>query len=137
MGVSADAPYNDIAYKLVQYGGRPVLKLSSGKRTLAGEKQVYRVLTAGRLAGDTIGLRGETLNGEPLLRAVMKGGQRVAAPEPLTASQERFRAELALLPDLHKALESPPEYPIRLSRALEEAQERVIHEVREKELGES
>jgi nicotinate phosphoribosyltransferase len=31
MGVSADAPWSDIAYKLVEYDNRPVLKLSTGK----------------------------------------------------------------------------------------------------------
>ncbi len=31
MGVSADAPWFDIAYKLVEYDERPVLKLSTGK----------------------------------------------------------------------------------------------------------
>src|SRR5919108_943021 len=31
VGVSADAPYLDTAYKLVAYGGRPVMKLSPGK----------------------------------------------------------------------------------------------------------
>jgi nicotinate phosphoribosyltransferase len=137
MGVSADAPYNDIAYKLVQYDGRPVLKLSSGKRTLAGEKQIYRSVVEGRLAGDTIARRDETLPGEALLRPVMRGGRRVASPEAVTAAQGRFLEELARLPERHKVLENPPEYPVYLSRALEETQDRVIHDVREKELGES
>jgi nicotinate phosphoribosyltransferase len=35
MGVSADAPSLDSAYKIVEYDGRPVLKLSSGQSTLA------------------------------------------------------------------------------------------------------
>jgi nicotinate phosphoribosyltransferase len=137
MGVSADAPYTDIAYKLVQYDGRPVLKLSTGKRTLAGEKQVYRAVAEGRLAGDTIALRGEALPGEALLRPVLRGGRRVAPPESLAVVQARFAEELARLPDAHKALESPPEYPVHLSPALAEYQERVVHDVREKELGES
>jgi len=42
MDVSADAPYLDMAYKLVHYGGRYVLKTSPGKETWTGEKQVYR-----------------------------------------------------------------------------------------------
>ena len=42
MGVSADAPYFDCAYKLVKYAGRPVMKLSTGKVTLVDKKQVYR-----------------------------------------------------------------------------------------------
>ncbi len=77
LGTSADAPSMDMAYKLVRYEGRPVLKLSSGKVTLADEKQVYRRSNAeGAFVGDTIalrpsteGLRHETLQdaGEPLL----------------------------------------------------------------------
>ena len=33
MGVAADMPYLGMAYKLVQYDGRPVMKLSTGKAT--------------------------------------------------------------------------------------------------------
>src|SRR6185436_9082059 len=33
MGMSADAPWADMAYKLVEYQERPVLKLSTGKRS--------------------------------------------------------------------------------------------------------
>jgi nicotinate phosphoribosyltransferase len=40
IGVSADAPYLDTAYKLVEYDGRPVMKLSTAKVTLPGPKQV-------------------------------------------------------------------------------------------------
>src|SRR5262245_8300057 len=41
MVVSADAPYLDMAYKLVEFGGRPTMKLSAGKATLPGRKQVW------------------------------------------------------------------------------------------------
>ena len=40
MGVSADAPYLDSAYKLAAYDGRPVMKLSAGKTSPPGAKQV-------------------------------------------------------------------------------------------------
>ena len=42
MGVSADAPSLDSAYKLVEYAGRPMLKLSEDKATEPGRKQVFR-----------------------------------------------------------------------------------------------
>ena len=48
MNVSADAPYLDMAYKLVRYDGRDVLKLSPGKVTWPGEKHVYRLRGADR-----------------------------------------------------------------------------------------
>ncbi|AOT62276.1 MULTISPECIES: nicotinate phosphoribosyltransferase [Streptomyces] len=42
VGTSADAPYLDSAYKLVEYGGAPVMKLSTSKITSPGRKQVFR-----------------------------------------------------------------------------------------------
>lgn len=55
VGVAADAPALDAAYKLVEYDGRPVMKLSSAKMTTPGRKQVFR--RPGR--PDVIALRGE------------------------------------------------------------------------------
>ena len=64
MGVSADAPYFDIAYKLVKYSGRPVMKLSTGKVTLVEKKQVYRHYNGqGQLSRDVIALRQEEVAG--------------------------------------------------------------------------
>ena len=54
MGVSADAPYVDSVYKLVEFDGRPVLKLSAGKATAPGRKQVWRGPD-----GDMLALRDE------------------------------------------------------------------------------
>ena len=54
MGVSADAPYLDSAYKLAVYDGRPVMKLSAGKASPPGAKQVYRGPD-----GDVLALREE------------------------------------------------------------------------------
>ena len=39
-GVSADAPYVDSVYKLVEYDGGPVMKLSSEKASAPGRKQI-------------------------------------------------------------------------------------------------
>ncbi len=41
-GDSADAPYRDSAYKMVEYDGRPVRKLSSVNVTAPGPAQVFR-----------------------------------------------------------------------------------------------
>ena len=82
MGVSADAPFVDSVYKLVEYAGRPVLKLSADKATAPGAKQVFRTVRGGRLAGDVIGLRGEPppSGTEPLLTQAMTGGARLGPP---------------------------------------------------------
>jgi nicotinate phosphoribosyltransferase len=58
VGVSADSPYLNVVYKMVRFDNRDVRKLSPGKVTLAGAKQVFRKLGAdGRFQDDVIGLR--------------------------------------------------------------------------------
>ena len=137
MGVSADAPYTDMAYKLVSYGGRPVLKLSSEKETLVCDKQVCRAKAGGRITGDSIALRTEQPEGEPLLKPVMRGGERLEEPEPLAVIRDRFREEFAMLGDEYKTLGLPGTYPVRLTDKLTKLQEKVVHKVRVRELGES
>ena len=138
MGVSADAPFTDMAYKLVQYGDRPVLKLSSGKKTLVGKKQVCRKGTSEGLTEDTIALRDESaLDGEPLLKPVMSRGRRLEGTRPLRGVSDDFQREFERLEGRFKALEKPDTFPVSLSSGLEALQEKVVHKVIEKELGES
>ncbi len=94
MGVSADAPYVDSVYKLTEYDGRPVLKLSTKKATAPGRKQVFR-----SEHGDVVGLRDEDLPGERLLVQAMEGGRRVSPPDPISVMRARFEADLAALPE--------------------------------------
>lgn len=105
MGVSADAPALDSAYKLVAYDGRPVLKLSQGKGTLPGAKQVFRRPT---ITDDVIGLRGEPVppGATPLLEPVMVGGRRTA-PDGLDAARARFERDLGELPAGARRLTDP------------------------------
>jgi len=77
------------------------------------------------------------MEGEPLLHPVMKDGKRLESSEPLEAIQERFKEEFAALDDIYKALKQPEEFPVHLGPDLEKLQTKVVHEVIEKELGES
>jgi aminobenzoyl-glutamate transport protein len=81
MGVSADAPWLDIAYKLVEHDGRPILKLSTGKVSSPGRKQVFRFVDdQRRFKRDLIALRSEAFEGgEPLLKKVMEQGKILGA----------------------------------------------------------
>jgi nicotinate phosphoribosyltransferase len=126
-----------MAYKLVQYDGRPVLKLSTGKKTLVSEKQVFRNKRDGRIIEDTIALREEKMDGEALLKPLMKGGKRLQPTEPLDTIQERFKEEFGALEEPYKVLRDPDQFPVKLGRELEALQKEVVHEVIEKELGES
>ena len=126
VGVSADAPWTDMAYKLVRYGSRPVLKLSTGKASLPGEKQVFRLRDgSGRMVEDVIALHGEgepdagNLSSEPLLQQVMREGRVVEAPPGLDEVRERLRRDLESLDDGVKVLRDPVLYPVGLSPRLE------------------
>jgi nicotinate phosphoribosyltransferase len=90
LATSADAPYLDVVYKLAAFDGRPVLKLSVGKETWPGAKQVWRVRDAEESFFDTIGLSNEDppAGGMPLLEVAMAGGHRLGA-ESLEGARER------------------------------------------------
>ena len=126
IGVSGDAPWTDMAYKLVRYGERPVLKLSAGKVSLPDAKQVFRFVEAGQLHHDTIATYDEHMNdAEPLLKLVMANGH-VTAPFPaLPEIRERFRDEFARLDEKYKALEEPPAYPVLTSPNLKRLSEQI------------
>ena len=133
MGVSGDAPWLDIAYKLVEYGGHPVLKLSPGKISWPGKKQIFRQRNSqGQSQGDIIGLRDENLLGmEPLLHKVMDRG-KVVPPQPtLDDSRTTLRQEFASLPESVKAIRDPSSYPVKftpkLSALLEQIGQEITH----------
>ncbi len=131
MGVSADAPWLDIAYKLVDYNRRPVLKLSTGKITLPGTKQVFRsTQRQGQLKSDLIGLRDETHRGaEPLLKKVMENARKVAPLPSLKEIRANFLEEFGHLDDRHKSLRSPALYPVELSPRLKDLQQEIQEQI--------
>jgi nicotinate phosphoribosyltransferase len=115
VGVSADAPYLDSVYKLVEFEGRPVLKLSAEKSTEPGRKQVLRSED-----GDTIALRDEPAppGTEPLLVPVMLGGERAGPPRTLETARHLFEADLAGLPEPAARIANPEPLEAAFSDAL-------------------
>ena len=116
MGVAADAPYLDSAYKLVEYDGRPMLKLSAAKASAPGRKQVFR-----SVAEDVIGLRDEHVPPamEPLLVPVMEKGRRTGPARPLATARARFEADLARIPEAVTRLVDPETRVAGSSEALD------------------
>ena len=106
MGVSWDAPSLDSAYKLVAYDGRPVMKLSPGKATDPGAKQVHR---GPSITADLLTLADEPApeGTEPLLLPVMSDGRRTGPPDTVARARERLARDLARLPREAKALVDP------------------------------
>lgn len=121
LGTSADAPYVGGVYKLVEDSGGPKMKTSTGKVTLPGRKQVFRLATDGGSERDVIALHDEpAIGGHPLLRPFMRDGRRVGHPEPLSDARERCRAAVAALPERLRRLEDAAPYPVERSPALAE-----------------
>ena len=118
--VSADAPSLEIVYKLAAYAGEGRMKLSPGKSTLPGRKQVFRVMEGGRAVRDVVALDGEDVPGEPLLRPVMRGGVRLDAGRvPLVEARRFAREAFDRLPPEIRALGPAPEpYPVHVSPGL-------------------
>ncbi len=139
MGVSADAPYLDIAYKLVEYEGRPILKLSTGKKTWIGKKQVYRFYGAhGKMNFDRVCLLDSARQeGEPLMELVVKGGQSVRAPESLLEIRARFSNEWRRLPEKLQAIHPGQVYPVEVCQSLKELDSKTALLKRREEVEES
>ncbi|ORA79988.1 nicotinate phosphoribosyltransferase [Mycobacterium malmoense] len=113
--VAQDAPALDMAYKLVEYEGTGRTKFSSGKVIYPGRKQVVRRLADGLFAGDTIGMPGEHLDGEPLLVPVMKNGRRLPQRN-LQESRNWARQQVDRLPPQLRSLEATGwSYPVDVS----------------------
>lgn len=119
MGTSADAPWTDMSYKLVEFEARPMLKLSPGKASWPGRKQIFRQRDGkNMLARDVIGLREEQLPGEPLLKEIMRGGKVVSPCPALSEMREGFASEFAALPGGCKAIRNPIPYSVEFSPRL-------------------
>lgn len=133
LDTSADAPYLDCAYKLVEYAGHPRRKRSEGKATWPGRKQVYRLYehhgNSRMIRSDTITTVGDPQEGEALIAAFMQGRERVIPAEPLACARERTMAQLDSLPEHLRMLADEPSYPVHISPALEALARKADQEV--------
>lgn len=120
LGTSADAPSIGGVYKLVEDEKGYRVKLSTGKATLPGRKQVWRSLDLdGQPSGDVIALHDEPgpPGAVPMLVQVMKDGFRLR-PTLLSEIRERCTERLASLPEELCRLEDSVAYHVALSPGL-------------------
>jgi nicotinate phosphoribosyltransferase len=119
LDVSTDAPALDCAYKLQEYAGTPRRKLSEGKATWPGRKQVWRAYDAdGRMRGDILSIETDRQAGEPLIEQMMRAGKRLAPPPTLAQIRERAARNLKRLPKPLARLEAGHGYSVTISDAL-------------------
>ncbi len=118
---SADAPALDCAYKLQEYASLPRRKRSAGKATWPGRKQVWRRYDPkGRMVGDALSVADDDQAGEPLIRPVMRGGERVGAAATFAEIRAHAQQELARLPEPLRRLEPGASYPVEVAPRLAE-----------------
>lgn len=119
LDASVDEPVLDCAYKLQEYAGRPVRKLSTGKETWPGRKQVERHRDReGRPTHDAVVLESDAVHGERLLQPVMRRGRRVAPLPELPQLRERAKRELAVLPASLRLLTGRSDYEVRIAASV-------------------
>ena len=140
MGTSADKPYVDVIYKLCETMSEsgsfsPIMKLSEGKATLPGRKQVFRFQDRrGNFAKDVIALADEKREGEPLLVKVMENGRITSNLPSLSEIRATASENLSRLPARYKKLTDAPTYPVELSPALEALIKKLKRKLRKTEV---
>ena len=135
MGTSSDAPYVNGVYKIVEDEAGLKIKLSTGKVTLPGRKQVYRFYDGqGVMTHDLITLADEKPpeGGEPLLVEVIREGEPVYDLPSLTHIREFAAAQIRALPDVLREINDDPEatYPVEVSPRLAALRDEIISRAR-------
>ncbi len=117
---SSDVPALDCAYKLQEYAGRPRRKLSSGKATWPGRKQVWRRFApdGGQMQGDVLSIEGDQRPGEPLIQPLMQAGRRLHKPESLQEIRARTADNIKALPEQLRRLDPGGSYPVTVADRL-------------------
>lgn len=124
MGASVDAPSLDVVYKISEVAdeeGRflPTMKLSSGKVTYPGRKQVFRVKGKnGKFIKDILGLEKEKIKGAKLLRKVVNKGKALYRPLVLGRIRGFCKNNLSAFPAELKVTRPRYKYPVIISPEL-------------------
>mgnify|MGYP001773132290 CR=1 FL=1 len=98
---SEDAPYLDIAYKLVEYEGKPKYKLSPGKATFPYKRQIIRHYSDGKMSYDQVVKYREG----GLVEHVLSNGSLKKPLPTLKDIRELLMEELKTLPESLASLE--------------------------------
>lgn len=124
----SDSPKLEVIYKIAQISdGKKTIntaKLSPGKLSLPGKKQIYRTYDKNqKITKDIIALENENL-GEPLLKTIYRNGKLVYTMPSLDQSKEYTSAQVQTLPknllDLHKRIIAPVEISRNITSILNE-----------------
>ncbi len=101
---SSDSPYLDMAYKLVEYEGKPKVKKSPGKETFPYKRQVYRLYEGSVAKMDKVVKFRDRSEGEPLVEKVLEDGRLLKNLGSVKEARERLLEDLSKLPEDLKKL---------------------------------
>ena len=123
LATSRDDPTIAAVYKLTEYKGIPRIKISEGKLTYPGKKQIYRIFDKnGIFKEDVLMLDDESPppNSEALLFPVLKKGTLVSELPELNEIQQVYLYNINKLPEDFKVLEENHIFNLKVSQKLEE-----------------
>ncbi|MEI6631773.1 MAG: nicotinate phosphoribosyltransferase, partial [bacterium] len=139
MGTSIDAPCLDVIYKIVEVTDEegnflPTMKLSQGKVTYPGRKQVFRVHDKnGNFIKDILGLQKEKISGLALLKKVVDKGRIVYEVPTLGKIRLTLKSELCRFPQGLLNIDSDYRYPVLVSPALKRLQKSLARQLRKRQ----
>ena len=135
MGTSIDAPALDVIYKITEVTdeeGRflPTMKLSKGKVTYPGRKQVFRAQDRkGKFIKDILGLEKEKVEGKPLLIKVVAGGKVIYKQPSLAKIRSFAKDNLSRFPERLKEVYPRYIYPVIISHKLKKLRRTLAHQL--------
>lgn len=128
MGTSIDAPSLDVIYKISEVTNEdgkflPTMKLSKGKVTYPGRKQVFRVQDKNKkFVKDILGLEGEKIKAKSLLIKVVDKGRIIYKIPPLDKIRLFLKDNLSKFPPALKEVYPKYKYPVVISPQLKRLQ---------------
>jgi nicotinate phosphoribosyltransferase len=118
---SSDDPKMEAVLKLAEYVKEYKtfysVKLTAGKESYPGKKQVYRKYLNGIMQHDVIGFEKEKL-GTPLLKPIVKNGKLVTSLPTLDEIKDYTFSQLKTLPQSLKSVEKETRYSVSISPKL-------------------
>ncbi|MFH1506822.1 MAG: nicotinate phosphoribosyltransferase [Candidatus Omnitrophota bacterium] len=132
MGTSSDAPFLDVIYKVSEVSDSkgnflPTMKLSRGKLTFPGRKQVFRIKDKkGNFLRDILALEGEGIKAKSLLVKVVDKGKVIYKIPSLIQSKGYARRNISNLPRSLRQMGPGKQYPVLVSPGLRRLKRRLV-----------
>lgn len=105
---TVDCPKLELVYKMAELRHDSGIveqkaKLTIGKESYPGRKQVFRIYEDGKISRDIIGLDGENL-GKPLLEKIIENGEIIAKIPGIEDTKIFLKSEIETLPESFKTI---------------------------------